>query len=182
VKNITQDANGVEVSMDDGSVEKGDMVLGVDGVSSLTRTMMWKHADVVQPGLIPETDKTCIQTRWQALIGLGPHEPKLGPNAAHVVHDHKFSFLMITQSDRVFWFVFFRLEKTKVWPERGRYTKAEAEDIAKTIANHPLNEQMKFGELWEHRERGDLIPIEEGVLDVWHHDRIVLAGDAAHKV
>jgi 2-polyprenyl-6-methoxyphenol hydroxylase-like FAD-dependent oxidoreductase len=182
VKSINQHASGVEVTLQDGTIETGDMVLGADGVSSLTRTLMWNHADQVAPGLIPKRDRSCMKTTWKALIGLGPPPAKLGRDVMMVVHNTQLSFLILTQPNRVFWFVFFRMEREVAWPERAHFSMEEAEKMARGIADHPLGDHMTFSELWESRDRGMLIPIEEGVLDVWHHDRIVLAGDAAHKV
>ncbi|XXH00682.1 hypothetical protein Hte_007032 [Hypoxylon texense] len=182
VKSIMHHVSSVDVTLEDGTIETGDMVLGVDGVSSLTRTLMWEHADKVAPGTIKQKDKTCIKTSYKALIGIGPHIPNLRPDALITVYDNKLSFLVITQPDHVFWFAFFRLPNTLVWPERGHYTDQEARELAASIADHPITETAKFGDLWDSRERGALIPIEEGLLDRWHFDRIVLAGDAAHKV
>jgi FAD dependent monooxygenase len=46
----------------------------------------------------------------------------------------------------------------------------------------PITENITFGDLWKTKTRHGLIAIEEGVLDKWHAGRIVLVGDAAHKV
>jgi len=99
-----------------------------------------------------------------------------------VVHNNRYSFLTLSQPDQVFFFVFFRLEKPFTWPKRERYSDAEAEELAASVASHPISESLVFGELWKKRSRGALISVEEGVLDHWHHGRIVLAGDSAHKV
>ncbi|KAG5766645.1 hypothetical protein H9Q72_005309 [Fusarium xylarioides] len=39
-----------------------------------------------------------------------------------------------------------------------------------------------FGELWKRRLKAQMISLEEGVLEHWTSGRIVLAGDAVHKV
>ncbi|KAI0157184.1 FAD/NAD(P)-binding domain-containing protein [Hypoxylon sp. FL1284] len=182
VKSIQHHVSSVDVTLADGTVETGDMVLGVDGVSSLTRSLMWEHADKVAPGTITQKDKTCIKTNYKSLIGIGPHIPNLRSDVLITVYDKKFSFLVLTQPDHIFWFVFFRLKDTLVWPNRGKYTDEEAQELAASIGDHPITKTCKFSDLWESRTRGALIPIEEGVLDRWYYDRIVLAGDAAHKV
>ena len=45
----------------DGSVYKGDVIVGADGVFSTTRQEMWRLADALEPGYIPqsERDGTC---------------------------------------------------------------------------------------------------------------------------
>lgn len=60
VEDVAQFADRVEVKLKDGSVEVGDMVLGCDGVHSHMRTLMWQHAGKTSPGLIPNTEKTCM--------------------------------------------------------------------------------------------------------------------------
>lgn len=64
VKTIKQDKDGVEVILADGTVEKGDIVLGADGVRSPVRSMMWEHANKTIPGLITAEEK-----RKSALLG-----------------------------------------------------------------------------------------------------------------
>lgn len=113
---------------------------------------------------------------------MGPAAPGLGDRDMTVVHNTRYSFLILTQPDHLFFFVFFRLEKSFSWPKRERYTDGDAEALAASVADHPIAPTMVFGELWNQRYRGSLISIEEGVLEHWHHGRIVLAGDSAHKV
>lgn len=59
VSTIEQNASGVEVILTDETVEKGDMVLGADGVRSPVRSMMWEQANKTTPGLITVQEKTC---------------------------------------------------------------------------------------------------------------------------
>lgn len=123
-----------------------------------------------------------MQTHWKALIGVGPAAPGLGERDMTVVHNSRYSFLALTQPDRTFFFVFFRLEKPFTWPNRERYTEEDAEKQAASVADHAVAPTMVFDELWKKRYRGALISVEEGVLAHWYHGRIALAGDCAHKV
>jgi 2-polyprenyl-6-methoxyphenol hydroxylase-like FAD-dependent oxidoreductase len=179
---VTQDCNGVEVSLDDGTVERGDMVLGCDGVHSLVKRRMWDLANQKIPRVITAQEKTSMVTRWKCLVGMGPAAPELGERDMTVVHDDRYSFLFLTQPDKLFFFVFFRLEHEFRWPERRRYTDADAEALAASVASHPICETLVFGEIWQKRIRGSLISLEEGILRHWSHGRIVLAGDSVHKV
>jgi 2-polyprenyl-6-methoxyphenol hydroxylase-like FAD-dependent oxidoreductase len=182
VKTVTQDANGVEVVLADGTIEKGDMVLGCDGVYSRVRHCIWDHASAMDPRGSTEDDKKSIQTHWKCLVGTGPPEPGLGERDMTSTSDNRYSFLTLTQPDRAFWFVFLKLDQPVVWPQRVSYTEHDAEELAQSLADHPVTESVVFGQLWKRRDRGVLIPIEEGVLKSWSSGRFVVAGDAAHKM
>ena len=123
-----------------------------------------------------------IVTSWKCLVGVAPATPELGERDMMVVHNDHYSFLFLTQPDKTFFFVFFRLQQPFTWPHRQRYTDEDAETLAASVASHPLCETLVFGELWKKRIRGSLISLEEGVLQHWSHERIVLVGDSVHKV
>lgn len=88
----------------------------------------------------------------------------------------------MTHPERTFFFVFIKLDKTYHWPAFPKYTAEDVDRQANAIADLPINDQLLFGELWSKRLRGEMVNIEEGVFKHWHSGRIVLAGDAAHKV
>ena len=64
VKTIKEDRDGVEVSCHDGTTERGDIVIGCDGVHSLVRQMMWENAARLSPGLITADEKKSKKTIW----------------------------------------------------------------------------------------------------------------------
>ena len=58
VKEIEEDASGVKVHLDDGSIETGDIVVGADGVHSTVRQIMWDHANKTAPGTISKREQS----------------------------------------------------------------------------------------------------------------------------
>lgn len=58
----------------------------------------------------------------------------------------------------------------------------DAERLATRVKDHPVSDSLLFGEVWNSRTRAQLVSLEEGVLKHWHSGRMVLAGDAVHKV
>ena len=122
-----------------------------------------------------------MTTSWNCLLGIGPGEPDLGHEVS-AVHNDRYSFLISSQPDKTFWFVFMKVDKPYSAYKRPRYTDEDAEKAAATFAEYPLSEFKVFGELWKRRWRCTMVDIEEGVQDVWHFGRTVLVGDAAHKV
>lgn len=57
VAKITESVYGVDVLLEDGTRESGDIVIGCDGVHSVVREMMWDNAAKIKPGLITVDEK-----------------------------------------------------------------------------------------------------------------------------
>ncbi|KAL7942026.1 FAD binding domain protein [Trichoderma barbatum] len=182
VEDVVQFADRVEVKLKDGTVEVGDMVLGCDGVHSHMRTLMWQHAGKTSPGLIPNKEKTSLRTSWKTLAMTTPPIPELGDSYLTVTYNSGITFLATSQPHAVYFFVIFALDKPFTWPRRERHTEEEAQQLANLIMDKPVTEELLFGEVWRRRTRAAVISLEECVMDHWHHGRIVLAGDAVHKV
>jgi len=123
-----------------------------------------------------------MRTQWKSLLGIAPMVPELGERDMTVVSNKGYSFLALSQPDRVYFFFIFRVDKPFTWPKRAKYTDEDAEALAESVADQPISDSMLFGELWKKRIRGGLVNLEEGVLKHWHSGRIVLAGDSVHKV
>ncbi|KAL7783646.1 hypothetical protein V8C37DRAFT_413647 [Trichoderma ceciliae] len=182
VEDIEQFPDRVEVRLKDGTVEVGDMILGCDGVHSHMRTLMWQHAGKTSPGLIPNKEKTSLKTSWKTLALTTPPIPELGDSFLTVTYNHGITFLATSQPHAVYFFAIFALDGPFTWPRRERYTEEDAQKLADQILDKPVTEELLFGEVWRRRTRSAVIPLEEFVMNHWHHGRIVLAGDAVHKV
>lgn len=92
------------------------------------------------------------------------------------------SFLVIGQKKYTFWFVFFKTAKRLYWPSNPRWNQEDADKRALECADCPISDTQMFGELWKSRVRGELVNVEEGLFKHMYFGRIVLAGDAVHKV
>jgi 2-polyprenyl-6-methoxyphenol hydroxylase-like FAD-dependent oxidoreductase len=182
ISDIKHTDEGIEVHLANGDVEKGDIVIGCDGVYSTTRNFMWDHASRVTPGLITLDEKRRLKTQWKSLLGIAPPTPGLGKINFNVTSANGNTFLGMAQPDQVYFFFIFHTDEKFSWPKRVNYTEEDAERLAAEHADYGITDTMTFGELWKTRTRGALVNLEEGVLDHWHSGRIVLAGDAAHKV
>lgn len=131
--------------------------------------------------LITKHHFAALKTSWKSLVVTTPGIPELGDHDLTVVYNNGYTFLATSQPNKVFFFVIFRLEKSYTWPKRERYTDEDAEALAKSISDRPVCDSLVFGEIWKQRIRASVVSLEEGVMEHWHHGRIVLAGDAAHK-
>ncbi|KAL9625673.1 MAG: hypothetical protein Q9204_007775 [Flavoplaca sp. TL-2023a] len=123
-----------------------------------------------------------LQTSYCCLLGIAPTPTGLGIRDMTCVHDHGFSFLFLSQPNQTYFFVFFKLPKQAKRSVNCRWTSEDADKAADSVASHPISDSLEFGELWRTRIRGQLVSVEEGIFKHWHFGRLVLAGDAAHKV
>lgn len=90
-----------------------------------------------------------------------------------------FLFTLLTRKHRYF-LAYVRLDR----PARKRtsYTARDADYLAGALARHPVTDKIKFGDLWQARRGGRMVDFHEGIADKWYHDRVVLAGGAAHSM
>ncbi|KAI1387729.1 uncharacterized protein F4822DRAFT_407438 [Hypoxylon trugodes] len=182
VADVEHVADGVKVTLSNGEVEAGDIVFGCDGTYSNVRSMMWEYANKMTPGLITTKEKTSYLTEWKAVVGVAPAMPGgLGDRDMVSVSDKGRTFISFSQPDYIYFFFIFQLDEPFRFPKRANPNDPTAEELAETVLDHPVSESMVFGELWKKRLRGDLIYLEDGIMEHWHAGRIVLVGDAVHK-
>lgn len=64
VVDVADEIDGVKVVLQDGSCERGDILLGCDGVHSAVRELMWRNANLSVPDHISAREKTCEHRRY----------------------------------------------------------------------------------------------------------------------
>ncbi|KAL8917448.1 MAG: hypothetical protein Q9208_007942 [Pyrenodesmia sp. 3 TL-2023] len=62
VIDIVESEEGIRAILADGTEERGDILIGCDGVNSIVRQAMWANANKTIPGLIPTGEKENGQT------------------------------------------------------------------------------------------------------------------------
>lgn len=82
----------------------------------------------------------------------------------------------------VFWFLFVKASKLTRTPNCPRFTDEDAEATIQTYGSALVGPGYTVKDLWDARVKGTLVPLEEGVLKQWSHNRVVLMGDSVHKV
>lgn len=182
ITEIIEKESGIKVVLADGTEEYGDIVVGCDGVNSTVRQAIWANAENTIPGYITSKEKRTLQTSYTCLLGIAPTPVGLGTRDMTCVHGHAYSFLFLSQPDQVFFFVFSKLSRPTSWPNNQRWTDEDAEKVADGVKDHLVSDSLLFGEIWRTRIQGQLVSMEEGIFEQWHFGRMVLAGDAVHKV
>lgn len=161
VLDYEEDDCGVTVKLQDGTQERGDILVGCDGVHSTVRNLMWKHANIAIPGHITAAEKTCgpttnapipetdilticqaLVTSYKSLVGVAKPIPGIGTRDMHWVTRSGLSFLILTQPKKIFFFVNWKLPQKKRWPHKAKWSDEEAEQAAISVADVPITDTV----------------------------------------
>ncbi|KAI1418987.1 hypothetical protein F5Y12DRAFT_357596 [Xylaria sp. FL1777] len=180
--NIETHKDGVRVHLADGSVVDGSMVIAADGVHSPTRQLIQRleHDSSATGDLEPDTPMVATfmslfgHTRGvREDIALGDFAESHGPGIA-------------SQSTRLDGTMYFTVLKRldEQTSEKRRFTSEEVDNFAQELSDLTIFPGIKLKEIWPLREQANAVLLnqEEGLAKKWHHGRIVIVGDAAHKM
>lgn len=191
---------GVRVRCADGTLVEGSIVIGCDGVHSAVRQKMYElrerdEAAQYQPtcwsklGRLlgrgrKKSDACPMKTSYYGIVAQAPLPKGFQPGVTYETrsdHQPRQSFQVLTSPDSAYFLLYRQLDSPRT--ERVRYTEDDMEALAQSVADHPLNDKVTFGDLWKTRRWAMMTDYQEGFVNKWSHGgRIVLAGDAVHKV
>ncbi|KAL1869956.1 hypothetical protein Daus18300_005417 [Diaporthe australafricana] len=187
---IEVDKEGVTVRCEDGRVERGSMVLGVDGVHSRTRglvreLMLASEAKEGDDDIPPERP---YKAEYRCLWGTCPAPEACAPSSNMESHGPERSTMFMTGDDGRSWFFLYeQLDGTR--DESQKYTAEDQEEMAARFSQIHLLPGLPFGDVWPTRTSCGMADQLEGVLPQRHWQlpaaqggRVVLAGDAVHRM
>lgn len=162
-KEITQDADGVDVTFTDGSSGRYDLVVGADGLKSAVRTILFP--DAPKPRFIGQAVWRCVLPKPAAIdtvtMWMGP-KLKVGLN--RVTRDKVYLFLTEDRTNNDF-----VAPETFVETLRSLLNKFTSPIIRKIAEDLSSEHQIVYR------------PLEQMLLPrPWNRGRVVLIGDAVH--
>ncbi|KAK7415129.1 hypothetical protein QQZ08_012428 [Neonectria magnoliae] len=172
---INSNDEGVRVTSDDGSIYEGSIVLGADGVHSITRNLMRDLALSEHP----ETDwdpKEPFTSAYKCLWASFPRPSEPGANFETTSKDR--SAMYLTGRERGWILLYDKSEPTNTLRS---YPEKEVEEVAAKLAEFPVTETLKVKDVVKERFTWGMSDLGEGILKHWSYGRIVLTGDACHK-
>ncbi|KAI1774302.1 putative dehydrogenase [Hypoxylon cercidicola] len=181
VVNIETHDNGVRVHLEDGSIEEGSLVIGVDGVHSKTREIMRTLARASTESK-EDVEAYPMVASFQGFFGRAPFREDIPQGCFFEGRGTGMASQGVNGNEFMYFAVLRALPKPTT--DRRRYTDQEVQEEAERLQEINIFPTVKFKEIWATCDPKDftLVHIEEGFVDKWHHGRIVLLGDAVHKM
>ncbi|KAL4804211.1 FAD/NAD(P)-binding domain-containing protein [Aspergillus unguis] len=174
ITNITTGDAGVQVHLQDGTVEHGSIVIGADGVHSQTRSIMQSLAGNDQNPMVPS---------FNGIFGRASNL-KLGIGEAFLWESRGGGTVIqaFATKESVNFATLTAVPDTGK-PVQQRYSAEEMEAHAVSIGHVAVAPGIRFRDLWAHADKSSCMMLnqEEGLLGKWYHGRIVLVGDAVYK-
>ncbi|KAI5867516.1 hypothetical protein GGS23DRAFT_612640 [Durotheca rogersii] len=172
-------ADEVHVHLKDGSVHKGSIVIGADGVHSKTRTIMQRLARDSEAAAAGESP---MVSTFYGIVARAPNDFGLEEGVFFESRGGDAAIQCTVTGGMLNYATLKRLPETV----RGRrkYAAAEMEEYAKSLSDVWVGPGVKFSDVWARTDKAlaRMLNQEEGFVDRWSYDRIVLLGDAVHKM
>ncbi|KAI0011461.1 FAD binding domain-containing protein [Xylariaceae sp. FL0662B] len=172
---------GVMVTCQDKSTYSGSIVLGADGAYSTIRRLMDKGVSQSN-GELKEQPEVPFLASYRALYGFGDTllSDKFEPGVIYEIHGDKFVAQLNVIDGRVYFLLYERLVQSASQPMR--FSPEDHEEFAKRYSDIRFTRSITFADIWGTKQWSWLANINERVASIWHGDRAVLVGDAAHTM
>jgi 2-polyprenyl-6-methoxyphenol hydroxylase-like FAD-dependent oxidoreductase len=170
----------VSVRCEDGYEIEGSFIIGADGSHSAVRECTKELARKSFSENEPFGKTENYKATYRLLFGNCPLIGDAKPGTVYECHRFGSSTQVFTGDDIMWFFLYEKLDKPTT--EHKSYAQKDADEIAARHADHRITKGLHLRDLYKERGASGATDLEEGILDKWWWKRIVLVGDAAHKV
>lgn len=181
VTNITVSEDGVKVVCADGSTQEGSIVIGADGVRSRVRPHMQALKRGTSVEDLPDSLTNPYVASYRLYFGNIPILPGLAANTRYDGARDGVSTQIVNGTDRALFGLYEKIDPPT--SKTTRYTETDKRDIVDRWGHLYMAPGWKVRDVNDKKigETG-FIDLQEGLIDEWSFQRIVLVGDAVRKL
>lgn len=175
VISIKNEGDKKKVLCEDNTSYIGDFVVGADGARSKTRNIMYEDSG---------TEKEELKNKFEAIFGVSkPSNIELeklrGRMQWHFKKDLSY-FLHIQPNNEITWFLGSKLDENN--NDTLNYKDIHLKDIKEEYKKLYTTHNCLFGDILDRNKVFVKVNLEECLFKKLYHEKIVLIGDAAHKI
>ncbi|KAL4781660.1 hypothetical protein BJX76DRAFT_10126 [Aspergillus varians] len=182
VETVRHVEDAVEVVTVDGSIYRGDIVIGADGTHSRVRQEMVRHATDLGVSHAYDHDDA-ISATYGCMFGTSSTVPGIPPRYLGFGANKHFSYIIGTgPENKTFWALTHKLGKTTHGADILQFTEEDKQQRLQEHWDDRITPEVRFSDLHKYQQRVVHTPLHEGVHQKWHSGRIITLGDASHKM
>ncbi|KAH7012763.1 putative monooxygenase [Microdochium trichocladiopsis] len=181
VEDVEMDDTGVKITCRGGFVERGDMLIGADGVRSQTRLHMESLRQNKAPSDLADKYQKPYLSTYRVLVAQVDTLPDVPTNIKYDGVRYGVTTQFIYGKQVSCMAVYEKLETPT--SDHHRYTDQDKTDMLRRWGHLMVLPGYSVRDLHEKSKTNiGLYDCEEGLVERWHHGRIVLVGDAVRKL
>ncbi|KAJ5620311.1 FAD/NAD(P)-binding domain-containing protein [Penicillium lagena] len=171
-----------QVITQDGSTYSADIVVGTDGVHSVIRQEIKRHAHEAGVGHIYlEDDK--IPATYACIFGMSTAVPGIASDSVHYTFREKSSYVIgAGPKDRTYWFLNVHMDQTFYGTGIPKFTRKDEAKVVQQHWNDHIAPGVRFADLYHRKLTSLYTPLREYVHSKWYFGRMLTIGDASHQI
>ncbi|OGM42601.1 hypothetical protein ABOM_009605 [Aspergillus bombycis] len=181
---LNQSSSQAKVECADGSILTGDLVVGADGIHSVSRGEILRWNRSLQASPNPRKIPEGLTSKFSGIYGISHPIPGLSPGHAHRTYGNGFSFIVNIGKENIFWLLSFHAGKVHRCPDIPRYSQDRAsidQQVSPFLGAH-VSSDVRFEELYSNAITCCHVALEELLCEQWAAEKLVCIGDSVHKV
>ncbi|KAJ5363925.1 FAD/NAD(P)-binding domain-containing protein [Penicillium cataractarum] len=178
---IETSSKGATVTTANGTIYRGHLVVGSDGVHSKVRQEIWRDIEKfsLSPKITKEKSKnslwglnnmiyTGLTVEFRCIFGISSAIKGLKVEL-NALFDGLTIVTIQGKNSRLYWFVIQKLDKKYTYPACPRYSNHDTSVAAEELRNIQFYHNLTFGQLWDSRETASMTALEENTFETWYH-------------